>query len=196
MKDEYLTIAEFAKQAGVTRQAVYKRLSTDLFEFTKVDNGTKLINSKALRLYGAEPLSTELTHTFTDLATYFDKQNEKFDRLIDVLEADNAKLHQELDVKNRQIAAQNKQIEDLTRLTDQAHVLADQQQKLNAHALLNGSRQDPDPSPVDQDEIDAAYRKGKDDAQKQMVRIAKALSRNFPDAADFLIAEFSSDPNL
>lgn len=183
MKDEYLSIAEFAKRAGVTRQAVYKRLSTDLFEFTKVDNGTKLINSRALRLFGVEPMSTELTHTFTDLAAYFDKQNEKFDRLIDVLEADVAKLHQELEIKNKQLLESNERQRELS-------IMLNQQQTLNAHALLNGSRQDPDPSPVDQDEIDAAYRKGKADAQEQMVRIAKALSRNYPDASDFLIAEF------
>lgn len=30
MKEEYISISEFAKRAGVSRQAVYKLLSTDL----------------------------------------------------------------------------------------------------------------------------------------------------------------------
>lgn len=33
MKEEYISISEFAKRAGISRQAVYKRLSTDLQPF-------------------------------------------------------------------------------------------------------------------------------------------------------------------
>lgn len=199
MKDEYLSIAEFAKRAGVTRQTVYRKLSHELQEYVTECDNVKVINIKALELFGVTESYKDVTATVTDFVTYFDNQNKTLSHLVDVLEGDlaakndqiAAKDHQ-IEAKDRQIEAKNKQIEDLTRLIDQAHVLADQSHKLNAqaHGLLAGSRQDQDPSPVDQDEIDAAYKKGKADAQKQMVRIAKALSRNYPDAADFLIAEF------
>lgn len=170
MKDEYLTIAEFAKQAGVTRQAVYKRLSADLFEFTKVDNGTKLINSRALRLFGVEPVSTELTHTFTDLAAYFDKQNETLSRLVDTLE-------DELAIKNKQIEASNDRQRELS-------IMLDQQQKLNAHALLTGS------SGSDEAAIEQKYR---DRFQDQMQHIAQLLLDQYPEAAEYLIKELEKE---
>ena len=173
MKDEYLSIAEFAKRAGVTRQAVYKRLTGDLQEFTKVDNGTKLVNSKALRLFGVEPVDSELTHTFTDLATYFDKQLDAFSHLADVLEDDLAANRRELEIKN-------KQIEDLSRRADQSQVLLSQQQQLNAHALLSGSQT------ADTDAIEQKYR---DQFNDEMQRIAKLLLNRYPEAVDYLIKE-------
>ena len=35
-KKQYLTVTEFAKQAGVSRQAVQQRMETSLAEFVKV----------------------------------------------------------------------------------------------------------------------------------------------------------------
>lgn len=48
---EYITISEFAELAGVTPQAIYKRIKTDLAPFVIVENGVKLINPEALSLY-------------------------------------------------------------------------------------------------------------------------------------------------
>lgn len=199
MKDEYLTIAEFAKRAGVTRQTVYNRLDKDLKFYTKTIENKKCLDIKALKLFGVEEVDKNKAVTFTDLAAYLEKQNLVFSKLIDALEleSENRKIdaeimkkeleivHKEMEIKDSQIEALNLQIDQEQKL----HAMT-QQTSASAHNLLAGSRQDPDPSPVDQDEIDAAYEKGKADAQKQMVRIAKALSRNYPDAADFLIAEF------
>ena len=52
-KDRYISIANCAKEAGVTKQAVYSRLlkSQDLNKFIKLENGKKLINTKALELF-------------------------------------------------------------------------------------------------------------------------------------------------
>ena len=47
----YLSISEFANSAGVSTQSVYKRLQTDLKEFTTVKNGKKVISDEALKLY-------------------------------------------------------------------------------------------------------------------------------------------------
>ena len=176
MKDEYLTIAEFAKQAGVTKQAIYKRLNNDLSTFSTVVDGQKCINSKALSLFGVQPVEKDASTTIIDLVAHLQKQHDTLSHLVDVLEGE--------------LATKDEQIKSLSQSLDQEQQLHAMIQRTHAHALLNGSRQDPAPSPIDQDEIDAAYRKGKADAQEQMVRIAKALSRNYPDAADFLIAEF------
>lgn len=47
----YLSISEFANSAGVSTQSVYKRLQTDLKEFTTIKNGKKVISDEALKLY-------------------------------------------------------------------------------------------------------------------------------------------------
>ena len=171
MKDEYLSIAEFAKRAGVTRQAVYKKLTTELSDYVNEVDGKKVVNSKALRLFGVEPVDSELTHTFTDLATYFDKQLDAFSHLVDVLEDDLAANRRELEIKN-------KQIEDLSRRADQSQVLLSQQQQLNAHALLSGN--------VDTDVIEQKYR---DHYQDQMKEVARLLLERYPAAAEYLIRE-------
>lgn len=54
-KGEYLTIAEFAEQAGISKQAVYQRLNKGLKEYSRVIDGVKMLDSRALaELYGKE----------------------------------------------------------------------------------------------------------------------------------------------
>lgn len=49
-----MTVKEFAKAAGVSTQAVYNRLQSDLQPFANVENGKKTIDSAALELYGKQ----------------------------------------------------------------------------------------------------------------------------------------------
>lgn len=53
---EYITISKFAEKAGVTPQAIYKRLTTDLAPYLKVENGVKLLNEDGLELYTEKQL--------------------------------------------------------------------------------------------------------------------------------------------
>ncbi len=49
---DYITIAEFARRAGVSKQAVYQRLNNvDLTSYVKLENGKKVINIEALSLF-------------------------------------------------------------------------------------------------------------------------------------------------
>jgi len=166
MKEEYLTIAEFAKRAGVSRQTIYNRLDTDLTDFTKLSNGRKLVSSKALRLFGVEEFDNSVKHTFTDLAAYFDKQNETLSRLVDTLE-------EELAIKNQQIKESSDRQRELS-------IMLNQQQKLNAHALLTGS------SGTDEAAIEQKYRT---QFQDQLRQIARQLLERYPVAVDYLIKE-------
>ena len=201
MKDEYLSIAEFAKRAGVARQTVYRKLSQELQPYvTDGDNG-KAINIKALELFGVTDGDKDVTATVTDMFAYLDGQLKRFDRLIDVLENDNEKMHGKMDFmsaqleeKDRQIAAKDRQIADLSRLADQAQLLTDQSQKLNsqAHGLLAASRRDPDPSPVDLDEVDAAYKKGRAEELKEIKRAFVELDKKYPEAARYFVAMLQS----
>ena len=240
MKDEYLSIAEFAKRAGVTKQAVYLRLNKDLKPYLNELDGKKCLNIKALELYDIDPLEKDASSTIIDLMGHLEKQYELLSHLVDVLEADNAKLHAELDIKNKQLLESNERQRELS-------IMLDQQQKLNAQALLTGSTQAQNSSPVDQEEIDAAYqkgqaalrdelqakideanekgrleslrqyelgykkgqadekdrlqaavkdyydkgyKKGKSDESEKLAKLAKALVRKYPDAADYIIDLF------
>ena len=48
---DLFTIAEFAEKVGVTPQAIYKRLATDLAPFLLVENNTKKLKAEALELF-------------------------------------------------------------------------------------------------------------------------------------------------
>lgn len=121
MKDEYISITEFAKRAGVSRQAVYKRLSTDLStEFTEVDN-QKMIKVSALRLFAVNQVVNETVNQVDSNSN----ENEPLLRTISMLE-------KELSIKNQQIESQNRQLEDYSNRLKESHLLIDQQQKLQA----------------------------------------------------------------
>lgn len=53
MKD-YLTVLEFAAAAGITKQAVYKRIKQDLAPYVKEKDGKKTISKEALKLFAKE----------------------------------------------------------------------------------------------------------------------------------------------
>ena len=53
MKD-YLTVVEFAAAAGITKQAVYKRIKQDLAPYVKEQDGKKTISKEALKLFAKE----------------------------------------------------------------------------------------------------------------------------------------------
>lgn len=100
---EYITIAEFAELAGVTPQAVYKRLKTDLEPYVKVENGVKLLNQEALSLFKdkqpvkqpaqeafllaeVERLNAELEvkqQTINELNNKFAEQNDKLLKMME-----------------------------------------------------------------------------------------------------------------
>ena len=113
MKEEFLTISEFAKRAGVSRQAIYKRLDGDLQPWLTVDNGKKLINSKALELF-ADNQNVNQVYS-----------NETLSRMVSMLE-------KELDIKNKQIDTLNHQVEELNDRLKESHILIGRQQELQA----------------------------------------------------------------
>ena len=53
MKD-YLTVLEFAAAAGITKQAVYKRIKQDLAPYVKEQDGKKTISKEALKVFAKE----------------------------------------------------------------------------------------------------------------------------------------------
>lgn len=120
MKDEYISISEFAKRAGVSHQAIYKRLDKDLQPWLQVADGKKSLNTKALEFFGSEKFATDSTEVAT----------------IKMLQKTVELLENELSIKNEQIKSRDSQIEALSERLKESHVLIDQQQKLHAANLI------------------------------------------------------------
>lgn len=47
----YITVSEFSKRAGITKQAVYLQLNNKLKPYFKILNGKKMLDISALELY-------------------------------------------------------------------------------------------------------------------------------------------------
>lgn len=109
--DEYISIKEFANRAGVSAQSVYQRLNTSLKKYSRVENGKKTINTKALE----EVYSIKVEQDFKqDFKGNFKGFNEEIIEL----------LRQELKAKDNQIA-------ELQKLLNQEQMLhARTQEKL------------------------------------------------------------------
>lgn len=95
-KSEFISIADFAARAGITKQAVYKRLPTIESKFIRVENGKKTIDINALQLFSVNSDNQRLnnrqpkqTNVETDLITELRKQ-------IDSLQADKRFLQEQI----------------------------------------------------------------------------------------------------
>ena len=122
MKKEFYTVAEFAELCGVSKQAVYKRLNNSLKEFTRVENGQKVIAAAAFPLFKGQEVKQPNNQQVDDveqqgLIPFFQKQIEEKDRLIE-------SLHNDLSIANKRIADMSmelaelmKQSQELTRNT-------------------------------------------------------------------------------
>lgn len=124
MKEEYISISEFAKRAGVSVQAVYKRLDKDIQPWLKELNGKKVLNIKALEVFKGEKTSTEVEST------------EALMRMVSMLE-------KELEIKNEQIREQSRQISELHDRLKESYLLIDHQQKITAAGLLTTPSPEP-----------------------------------------------------
>lgn len=97
---EYLSVSDFAEAAGVTPQAIYKRIKSDLAPYAKTENGVKLISKDALNLFTSkqqlsqtaflqsevERLTAELEskqQIITSLNVQISAQNEKLLEILD-----------------------------------------------------------------------------------------------------------------
>lgn len=118
---EYISIAEFAKRAGVSRQAVYSRLDRDLSSFVQVDNGKKTLNIKALELFSVkQDCQVDCSSSVNTL------QDEITLELIKTLQT--------------QLAEKDKQIAELQRQLDEARKSKDTLADKVGTALLNAQQ--------------------------------------------------------
>ena len=95
---EYVTIAEYARTKGISRQAVYKQLTSQLTEFVNEVDGKKVLSINALTDSEREQVDREV--------------NKKVDR-VEQLESTTSQL---IEMLQKELAAKDQQIEELHRL--------------------------------------------------------------------------------
>ena len=98
---EYITIAEYAKIKKISVQAVYKKCDTSLKEYVKAIDGKKMISAAALTAEERAALAGEQT------AAPPAPEENPYKEMAELLKA-------ELAERNKQIAAQDARIAELT----------------------------------------------------------------------------------
>ena len=108
-RKEYLTIKEFADAAGVSKQAVYQRLTGTLKPYVSVKDGVKYLNIRALELYKGD-----------DAVKKLKKNNQE--------ESNSVQADSMVELLKRELDQKNKQIDELHKLLEQSQVNLSQAQ--------------------------------------------------------------------
>lgn len=125
MKDEYISVKEFAKRAGVSVQSLYKRLNglnNPLNQYIKLVDNQKMLNISALEeIYGIE-VEQPIQPNHSTYSTFHSTSESINEAVIDTLLKQTEILKKELEIKNIQIKELNE------RLSESQKLLAYQQQ--------------------------------------------------------------------
>ena len=129
-KDRYISIADFAKQAGVTKQAVYSRQkSQDLNKFIKLENGKKLINTKALELFNKSSSQSSFNQVEQGLESTEREYIESLKKQIEELQRDKQELYRLLDQQQQLTAQANATVKLLQAPKEEASIIQQEQQQ-------------------------------------------------------------------
>lgn len=108
-QNEYLSIKEFADAAGVSKQAVYQRLTGTLKPYVSIKDGVKYLNIRALELYKGD-----------DAVKKLKKNNQE--------ESNSVQVDSMVELLKRELDQKNKQIDELHKLLEQSQVNLSQAQ--------------------------------------------------------------------
>lgn len=108
-QNEYLSIKEFAEAAGVSKQAVYQRLTGTLKPYVSIKDGVKYLNIRALELYKGD-----------DAVKKLKKNNQE--------ESNNVQVDSMVELLKKELDQKNKQIDELHKLLEQSQVNLSQMQ--------------------------------------------------------------------
>ena len=136
-KDRYISIANFAKEAGVSKQAVYSRQkSQDLNKFIKLENGKKLINTKALELFNKSSSQSSFNQVEQGLESTEREYIESLKKQIEELQRDKQELYRLLDQQQQLMAQANATIKQLQSTKEEASIEQQEQKKQGFFARL------------------------------------------------------------
>ena len=109
---EYYTIPEIALIVGMTKQAIYKRLSTSLSPFTKIIDGKKHLHKDVLQKLAVN----QSTDQFNNTVNVNDNVAETISSLNRMIEL----LGDQLAAKDKQLAEKDKQLDQVNATLNQA----------------------------------------------------------------------------
>ena len=129
-KDRYISIANFAKEAGVSKQAVYSRMkSQDLNKLVKLENGKKLINTKALEFFNKPSSQSSFNQVEQGLESTEREYIESLKKQIEELQRDKQELYRLLDQQQQLTAQANATIKKLQAPKEEASVIQQEKQE-------------------------------------------------------------------
>ena len=135
-KKELLTVSEFAKAAGVSKQAVYSQLETRLKQFRVKLNNRTMIEKRALNEFYfnqvEQPIQPKVNQVEQPKTEDEKDQNELYETLKLTIET----LREQLEAKDRQLEAKDKQLEGLTAALRAAQETAQAAQALHGANIL------------------------------------------------------------
>lgn len=117
---DFLTVKEFANEAGISTQRVYQLLAKDLQSYCKVIGNTKYINISALERFTAKPICKDLQE---DLPSDLQALTKALQDQIDTLQKHNDLLTQQLEVKDKQINTLTESLQATTAALTSAQAL-------------------------------------------------------------------------
>ena len=137
-KDRYISIANFAKEAGVSKQAVYSRLkSQDLNKFIKLENGKKLINTKALELFNKSSSQSSFNQCVEQGLESAEREYIEFlKKQIEELQRDKQELYRLLDQQQQLTAQANATIKKLQAPKEETSIIQQERKKPGFFARL------------------------------------------------------------
>lgn len=129
-KDKYISIADFAKEAGVTKQAVYSRMkSRDLNKFIKLENGKKLINTKALEFFNKSSSQSSFNQVEQGLESTEREYIETLKKQIEELQRDKQELYRLLDQQQQLTAQANATVKQLQASKEETSIIQQERQE-------------------------------------------------------------------
>lgn len=129
-KDKYISIADFAEQAGVSKQAVYSRLkSQDLNKFIKLENGKKLISTNALKLFNKSSSQSNFNQVGQGIESTEREYIESLKKQIEELQKDKQELYRLLDQQQKLTAQANATIKQLQAPKEEAAIIQQEKQE-------------------------------------------------------------------
>ena len=113
---DFLTVKQFAEQAGISTQRVYQLLAGDLQEYCKVIASTKYVHISALERFEKKQTCKDLQEDLTPLAKALQDQ-------IETLQKHNDLLTRQLEVKDKQINTLTESLQATTAALTSAQAL-------------------------------------------------------------------------
>lgn len=141
MREDLLTIKEFAEAAGVSSQAVYQRLGKSLQPYVVELNGKKHLKMEALALFDGAEQKAEQRQVEQDSINV---EQELFKALQDTI----VMLQEQLRAKDQQIAELNERLRDAMEISKaQIVVTAADKQLPPAQEEIQEAEADPEKMP-------------------------------------------------